>query len=93
MKSLLLWMIRTYQRMASDRPSPCRFVPSCSTYGYEAIEQRGAIIGALLAVWRLLRCNPWGGSGYDPVPIRNQHQHRNDCVHSDVSTQMVTTDV
>lgn len=93
MKTLLLWLIRTYQGMASDRPSPCRFVPSCSTYGYEAIEQRGAIIGLGLTVRRLLRCNPWGGSGYDPVPAKKKHRHTDACTHSDASTHMVTTDV
>ena len=57
-----------YQVAHQDRPSPCRFVPSCSTYAQEAVEAHGAIRGAALAVRRLLRCHPWGGHGFDPVP-------------------------
>ncbi len=46
----------------------CRFTPTCSTYAYEAIEKYGILKGGWLAFKRILRCNPWGGSGYDPVP-------------------------
>lgn len=46
----------------------CRFHPTCSEYCREAIEKRGVIKGGILSIYRLLRCNPWGGSGYDPVP-------------------------
>ncbi|SIS70778.1 membrane protein insertion efficiency factor YidD [Phaeovulum vinaykumarii] len=46
----------------------CRFQPTCSAYALEALERHGAIRGGWLALWRILRCNPWGGSGYDPVP-------------------------
>jgi putative membrane protein insertion efficiency factor len=60
--------IRWYQVLHADRPSPCRFTPSCSTYATEALQQRGLLRGGALAVWRLARCNPWGGQGYDPVP-------------------------
>ena len=60
--------IRWYQVLHADRPSPCRFTPSCSTYAMEALEQRGLLGGSALALWRLARCNPWGGQGYDPVP-------------------------
>lgn len=49
-------------------PQTCRFVPTCSTYALEAFDKWGPIKGLALTVWRLLRCNPWGGSGYDPVP-------------------------
>ena len=49
-------------------PPTCRFVPSCSEYGYEAVARYGILSGGRLAVWRILRCNPFGGSGYDPVP-------------------------
>jgi putative membrane protein insertion efficiency factor len=61
-------MIGWYQVAHADRPSPCRFVPSCSTYALDAVETRGAVVGSWLAVRRLLRCHPWGGHGYDPVP-------------------------
>ena len=63
-----LALVRWYQVLHADRPSPCRFTPSCSTYAVEAFEQRGLIVGGALAAWRLARCNPWGGQGYDPVP-------------------------
>jgi putative membrane protein insertion efficiency factor len=69
MKYPLLWLIRIYQKILSPMlPPSCRYVPSCSEYGYEAIQKYGAVKGSGLAVWRILRCNPWGKGGYDPVP-------------------------
>ncbi|MCB1284139.1 MAG: membrane protein insertion efficiency factor YidD [Microthrixaceae bacterium] len=52
----------------AGRPSPCRFVPSCSAYAIEAITAHGPLRGTYLALRRVLRCNPWGGHGFDPVP-------------------------
>ena len=49
-------------------PPSCRFTPTCSAYALEALRKHGAIKGLWLAAKRILRCNPWGGSGYDPVP-------------------------
>lgn len=49
-------------------PPSCRYQPSCSAYAIGALERYGALRGGLLAARRLLRCHPWGGSGYDPVP-------------------------
>ena len=66
--------VRVYQTVRADRPSPCRHVPSCSTYAIEALETHGAARGGWLAVKRLARCHPWGTSGYDPVPGR-EDQH------------------
>ena len=64
-----LWLIRGYQLGISPLlPSACRFVPSCSEYGYQAIEKYGIIRGGAMAVWRVLRCNPFNKGGYDPVP-------------------------
>jgi len=60
--------IRLYQRVRAGRPSPCRFFPTCSAYGLEAIERHGAGRGSLLAARRIGRCHPWGSSGVDPVP-------------------------
>ena len=66
---LALWLIGLYRRAISPvLPPACRFAPTCSEYGYEAIARYGILAGGRLAVWRVLRCNPFGGSGYDPVP-------------------------
>lgn len=61
--------IRAYQALRGPRPSPCRYWPSCSNYGLEALETHGALRGSWLAVRRLARCHPWAGSGVDPVPM------------------------
>jgi putative membrane protein insertion efficiency factor len=64
-------LIRAYQLLLSPvLPASCRFAPSCSAYGLEAIRRHGAIKGGWLTVMRIGRCHPWGGSGYDPVPER-----------------------
>ncbi len=69
MKYLLLGLIRLYQLTLSRiMPPSCRFYPSCSHYGYEAIARYGAIKGGWLAIKRLARCQPWNPGGYDPVP-------------------------
>jgi putative membrane protein insertion efficiency factor len=61
--------IRAYQYVLSPLIGPCcRFAPSCSHYACEAIERHGALAGMALGAWRVLRCNPFGGSGDDPVP-------------------------
>jgi putative membrane protein insertion efficiency factor len=66
---LLIQPIRFYQRFISPlKPPTCRFTPTCSNYAIQAIRKHGPFKGLALAVWRILRCNPWGGSGYDPVP-------------------------
>jgi len=66
---LLLWPIRFYQVAISPLLGPsCRFTPTCSEYARQALVKHGPFKGLALAVWRILRCNPWGGSGYDPVP-------------------------
>lgn len=65
--------VRLYQRVTFGRPSPCRFVPSCSNYALDALEAHGAVRGSTLTVRRLLRCHPWGGHGWDPVPEGKHH--------------------
>jgi uncharacterized protein len=63
-------VLRAYQLFVSPLLLPsCRFLPSCSEYAAEAIERHGAGRGSMLALRRLARCHPWGGSGYDPVPV------------------------
>ena len=64
----LLRLIAFYQAAREGRPSPCRYWPTCSAYGYEAITRHGAARGSWLTARRLLRCHPWGGHGVDPVP-------------------------
>ena len=64
-------LFRGWQHVRGDRPSPCRFTPTCSAYGIEAVEVHGAVRGGLLAARRVARCHPWGRFGYDPVPDRN----------------------
>ena len=66
---ILLIPIFFYQRCISPfTPPSCRFTPTCSEYARQALKKYGPIKGLALAIWRILRCNPWGGSGYDPVP-------------------------
>ena len=69
-QTLFLALIRLYQLTFSRLmpPNTCRFYPSCSRYGFEAIRKHGAIKGSLLAGWRVLRCNPFNPGGFDPVP-------------------------
>jgi uncharacterized protein len=62
-------LIRLYQLTVSPLLGPsCRYQPSCSEYARQAVTKFGALKGVYLAAARLLRCHPWGGSGYDPVP-------------------------
>jgi putative membrane protein insertion efficiency factor len=67
---LSLALIRLYQATLSKTlpPDTCRFYPSCSHYGYQAIYKYGLIKGGLMAAWRILRCNPFNRGGFDPVP-------------------------
>jgi uncharacterized protein len=66
----LLGLIRAYQFIISPAlpPDTCRFYPTCSHYGYQAIYKYGVIKGTGMAVWRVLRCNPYNAGGFDPVP-------------------------
>jgi putative membrane protein insertion efficiency factor len=79
LSAVLRGVIRAYQLLVSPLlPPSCRYLPSCSDYAAEAIATHGAFYGAWLALRRLARCHPWGGSGYDPVPRRADpalHRH------------------
>jgi putative membrane protein insertion efficiency factor len=67
--NLFVAIIRIYQLVISPiLPSACRYSPTCSAYGIEALKKHGAIKGSVLTIKRILRCNPWGGHGEDPVP-------------------------
>jgi len=78
--AILRGVIRAYQWFVSPLLGPgCRFLPSCSSYADEAVARHGALRGSWLTLRRLLRCHPFGGSGYDPVPEvtdRDRHAHR-----------------
>ena len=66
---LFIWLIRAYQLIISPHTArSCRYTPTCSQYGVEAITKYGPIKGGYLTVRRILSCHPWGGHGYDPVP-------------------------
>jgi putative membrane protein insertion efficiency factor len=68
-KYIVLALIRFYQRFISPGlPPSCRFEPSCSQYGYQAIERYGVLLGGWLALKRIARCHPFHPGGYDPVP-------------------------
>ena len=61
--------VRFYQVCISPlKPPTCRFTPTCSEYALQALRKHGPFKGLFLAIRRILRCHPWGGSGYDPVP-------------------------
>lgn len=70
MKKIMIRMIRFYQKYLSPLKvrTHCVYTPTCSQYAIEALEKYGAFKGSLLAIWRILRCNPFSKGGYDPVP-------------------------
>lgn len=83
LKRLVILPVLFYKRVLS-RPlhllagpmAGCRFTPSCSTYFIRAVEVHGALKGSILGLWRIIRCNPWGGCGEDPVPPPHRWSNR-----------------
>ena len=63
----MYYIIKIYQKIPGPWHDSCRHIPTCSNYGIEAIQEYGALKGSFLTFKRILRCNPWGTSGYDPV--------------------------
>lgn len=77
MKHVLLALIKFYRSAVSPHTAPrCKYIPTCSQYGLEAIERFGALKGSALTVWRILRCNPFSRGGYDPVPEKTEKRKR-----------------
>ncbi|MFB9859651.1 membrane protein insertion efficiency factor YidD [Salinicoccus siamensis] len=75
MKSILLSMIRFYQKAISPMfPPSCRFYPTCSNYSIDAVQEHGAIKGGYLAVRRILKCHPFHEGGFDPVPAKEKKE-------------------
>lgn len=75
MKWLLVGLIKFYQFAISPlTPPSCRFYPTCSEYGLEAVKRFGAIKGGYLAVKRILKCQPFHSGGFDPVPEKKNHE-------------------
>lgn len=74
MKKIFIWLIKFYQSAISPHlgTGKCKFHPTCSQYAIEAIETHGAFRGFFMALWRILRCNPFSKGGFDPVPTKRQ---------------------
>ena len=72
MKKALISLIKLYQRIPGPWHDNCRHIPTCSNYAIEAISKHGSLKGAYLSFKRILKCNPWGSSGYDPVPDKRK---------------------
>lgn len=68
MKKILIGMINAYQKIPFSSHKYCRYTPTCSEYAKEAINEYGVFKGLKLSIKRILRCGPWGGYGYDPLP-------------------------
>ncbi|MEL0249590.1 MAG: membrane protein insertion efficiency factor YidD [Actinomycetota bacterium] len=93
-RGFFLVLIVGYQRLISPLlPASCRYHPSCSAYGFDAIAVHGSAKGLVLTLWRLLRCNPWSKGGVDPVPdkdrwLPNIHPDGSTRTGPDTSTQL-----
>lgn len=77
MKNILIKLIRGYQKIPGSFHESCRHIPTCSNYAIEAIEYYGVLKGSLLAIKRIIKCNPWGTFGYDPVIKKEKKDEKN----------------
>jgi putative membrane protein insertion efficiency factor len=76
LREIVIAPIRVYQRVISPLlPRRCKYHPTCSAYAVDAVREFGILRGLVLAVWRLLRCNPWSHGGYDPVEAQTLFKH------------------
>ncbi len=76
MKYLMIALIKFYQNCISPLlPNVCRYKPTCSEYFIQALQIHGVWKGSILGIKRILRCHPWGGSGYDPVPPKQKREN------------------
>ena len=76
MKRFIIGLIHLYQKIPGRFHYSCRFIPTCSNYAIEAIKVYGSFKGGMMAIKRILKCNPWGSSGYDPV-IKEDKNEKN----------------
>lgn len=94
-RTALIFVIRGYQSVISPLTGPtCKFYPSCSHYGLEAVQRHGAVTGGALAAWRILRCNPWSNGGVDDVPAPGQKRFRlsrNNAAMADTASEAVAS--
>ena len=77
MARLLISLIKIYQKIPFSSHNACRFIPTCSNYAIEALEEYGFFKGSYLSIKRIMRCHPFGKSGFDPVPIRRKYEKEN----------------
>lgn len=88
MKRPLIWLIRFYQKYISSRTPPsCKYYPTCSNYGIEAVSEYGALVGFFVTLWRILRCNPFSKGGFDPVPKKKKKPKRISYERNDYSSE------
>ncbi len=76
MKKIFIFFIKLYQKTPLSCHASCRHIPTCSNYTIEALETHGLIKGSILSMKRILRCNPFGTSGYDPVPSKENKNEK-----------------
>jgi hypothetical protein len=76
MKKILIGCIHIYQKIPGPWHNSCRHYPTCSNYAIDAIEEYGCIKGSIMAIRRIIRCNPWGTYGYDPVIKKENNKNK-----------------